>query len=116
VAIGGSSKSGNRHSGAVFSDIGFRCGRSQAAPQRGYFRHESTGAIRRSILGAITKNDSAVCADLSTDHGIVDDANALYVRGFNGRSPKTRSERGRTGNKHILLTSRPLVHWSRSGS
>jgi hypothetical protein len=43
-----------------------------------------TGAIRRVILDAITKNDPAVCSDLFTDHGIVDNANALYVRGFNG--------------------------------
>jgi hypothetical protein len=41
-------------------------------------------AIRRSILDAITKNDPVVCTDLFTDHGIVDDVNALYVRGFNG--------------------------------
>jgi len=43
-----------------------------------------SAAIRRSILDAITKNDPAVCTDLFTDHGIVDDVNALYVRGFNG--------------------------------
>lgn len=43
-----------------------------------------TGRIRRSVLDAITARDPAVCADLFTDHGIVDDANALYVRGFNG--------------------------------
>jgi hypothetical protein len=43
-----------------------------------------SAAIRRSILDAITKNDPVVCTDLFTDHGIVDDVNALYVRGFNG--------------------------------
>ncbi len=43
-----------------------------------------TDAIRRLILDAITKNDPAVCTALFTDHGIVDNANALYVRGFNG--------------------------------
>lgn len=41
-------------------------------------------AIRHSILDAITKNDPTVCTDLFTDHGVVDDVNALYVRGFNG--------------------------------
>jgi hypothetical protein len=45
---------------------------------------DQTGLIRRSILDAITKNDPAVCTTLFTDHGIVDDANALYIRGFNG--------------------------------
>ena len=41
-------------------------------------------AIRRSILDAITKNDPTVCTELFTVHGIVDDVNALYVRGFSG--------------------------------
>jgi hypothetical protein len=71
---------------AGFAASGF--GTAAATQTRGHDRATSvtshTGAIRRFILDAITKNDPAVCTELFTDHGIVDDANALYVRGFNG--------------------------------
>ena len=71
---------------AGFAASGVRT--ATAMPTGGYGGAASvtsqTGAIRRSILDAITKNDPAVCTDLFTDHGIVDDANALYIRGFNG--------------------------------
>jgi hypothetical protein len=43
-----------------------------------------TSQIRKTILDAIAKNDPGVCVRLFTDHGVVDDVNALYVRGFNG--------------------------------
>jgi hypothetical protein len=64
-----------------------------------------TGAIKRVILDAITKNDPAVCSDLFTDHGIVDNANALYVRGFNG--PMTQDpEQARSACETVHSTDR----------
>jgi hypothetical protein len=46
--------------------------------------NNQSGVIRRTILDGITKSDPAVCTGLFTDRGIVDDVNALYVKGFNG--------------------------------
>jgi hypothetical protein len=64
-----------------------------------------TGAIKAIILDAITKNDPAVCRDLFTDHGIVDNANALYVRGFNG--PLTQNpEQARSACEAVHSTDR----------
>ena len=46
--------------------------------------NSQSSQLRKIILDAITKNDLGVCTQLFTDHGVVDDVNALYVRGFNG--------------------------------